>query len=64
MITGKQINEAEELAKEIGCTVAEAMSILIQHERNQILKDAFVVMDDISTPSALEAIVMEMREKL
>ncbi|MCK0159563.1 hypothetical protein [Allomuricauda sp. F6463D] len=63
MITGKQINEAKELSKECKITMAEALGILIQDERNEILKRAFVLSDSDSHPSALEAIAMQLGEK-
>lgn len=56
MITGKQIKEAEELSVECNISIADALSLVIQSERNEILKKAFVISDSDKYPTALEAI--------
>lgn len=58
MITGKQIKAAEELSVECNITMADALSLLIQSERNEILKKAFVISDTDKYPTALEAIAI------
>ena len=58
MITGKQIKEADELSVECNISMADALSLVIQSERNEILKRAFVISDSDKTPTALEAIAM------
>jgi hypothetical protein len=58
MITGKQIKEADELSVECNISMADALSLVIQSERNEILKRAFVISDSDKKPTALEAIAM------
>lgn len=58
MITGKQIKEADELSVECNISMADALSLVIQSERNEILKQAFVISDSDKYPTALEAIAM------
>ncbi len=58
MITGKQIKEAEELSVECNISMADALSLVIQSERNEILKKAFVISDSDKYPTGLEAIAM------
>ena len=58
MITGKQIKEADELSVECNISMADALSLVIQSERNEILKRAFVISDSDKNPTALEAIAM------
>ena len=38
--------------------MADALSLVIQSERNEILKRAFVISDSDKNPTALEAIAM------
>ena len=63
MITGTQIKEAEELSVDCNITMAEALGLVVQSERNEILKRAFVLSDSDNHPSALEAIAMQLGEK-
>lgn len=58
MITGKQIKEADELSVECNISMADALSLVVQSERNEILKRAFVISDSDKNPTALEAIAM------
>lgn len=58
MITGKQIKEADELSVECNISMADALSLIVQSERNEILKRAFVISDSDKNPTALEAIAM------
>jgi hypothetical protein len=58
MITGQQIREADELSQEHDITMADALALVIQSERNEILKKAFVISDSDSYPSGLEAIAI------
>jgi|TARA_R110002012_G_scaffold153651_3_gene313813 hypothetical protein len=58
MTRGKQIKEAEELSVECNISMADALSLVIQSERNDILKRAFLVTDSDKNPTALEAIAM------
>lgn len=60
MIKDKQIKEAKELSKECKITMAEALNIVIQAERNEILRRAFVLSESDRHPSALEAIAMQL----
>lgn len=60
MVSSKQIKEAEELSKECNITMAEALNLVIQSERNEIFKRAFVLSDSDSYPSALESIAMQL----
>lgn len=58
MITGKQKKEADELSVECSITIAEALSLVIQSERNEIIKKAFLVSASDKYPTALEAIAI------
>lgn len=58
MITGKQIKEADELSVECNISMADALSLIVLSERNEILKRAFLVTDSDKNPTALEAIAM------
>ena len=58
MITGKQIKEADELSVECNISMADALSLVVQSERNEILKRAFLISDSDKNPTALEAIAM------
>jgi hypothetical protein len=60
MITGKQIKEADELPVECNIPMADALSLVIQSERNETLKQAFVISDSDKYPTALEAIAMSL----
>ena len=40
--------------------MADALSLVIQSERNEILKQAFVISDSDKYPTALEAIVISL----
>ena len=60
MITGKQINDARGLSRECEITLAEALSLILESERNEILKKAFLVSDSDNYPTALEAIAIAL----
>lgn len=60
MITRKQKKEADDLSVECNITMAEALNLIIQSERNEILKTAFVIKNSNDTPTALEAIAIAL----
>jgi hypothetical protein len=63
MITRRQKDEAEDLSVECNITIAEALQLVIQSERNEILKRAFVLSDSDKYPSALESIAMQLGQE-
>jgi hypothetical protein len=63
MITRKQKSQAEDLSLEFNITMAEALQLVLQSERNDILKKAFVLSDSDKYPSALESIAMRLGQE-
>ena len=63
MTSGKELKEAKELAIEANITMAEALNVLIQKERNQILRQGFVIHSKDEHPTGLEAIALALGYK-
>ncbi|RZN83541.1 MAG: hypothetical protein EVB11_05030 [Winogradskyella sp.] len=63
MITRKQKTEADNLALEYNMTMADALQLVLQSERNEILKRAFMLSDSDRYPSALESIAMKLGQE-
>lgn len=63
MITRAQETEAKDLTLKFGITIAEALNIVIQIERNEIFKKAFMLSKDDRYPSALESIAMNLGQE-
>ena len=63
MISGKELKEAKELSIEANITMAEALNVLIQKERNQILRQGFVIHSTDGHPTGLEALALALGYK-
>lgn len=60
MINQEQLDRATELSIDHNMSMAEALSLIIQNERNEILKKAFVISDSDEYPTGLEAIAIAL----
>lgn len=55
---------ANQLEEQFKIPKGEALQIALKAEQNEILKRAFVVTREDKVPTALEAITIELKEKL